>query len=139
MCSIGSRALFLSVLVVSCFRTWRYAAARLPQAEVDALQQIAKTMGSVYWKFNADSCQVERVGVTVIPPNESKANITCACNFQNNTCHIVAMEMKRLSLPGTLPPELVKLPYLQYMFLSSNWLSGNLPAELAGLRNLKDL
>ncbi|KAK9267455.1 hypothetical protein L1049_009881 [Liquidambar formosana] len=134
-------ALLLSVFALGCFPTWAYAAASLPQEEVDALQQITKTLGIVYWEFNANTCQVERAGVTLNPPTDSTTNITCDCSFQNNTCHIVSIEIKRLNLPGILPPELelAQLPYLRRIFLSSNRLSGNLPAELGGLRNLTDL
>jgi len=59
---------------------------------VDALQQIAKTMGATYWKFNATSCELEMVGVmSPEQPPRSEKKVTCNCQFENNTCHIVAM------------------------------------------------
>ncbi|GLT72029.1 hypothetical protein SLA2020_440000 [Shorea laevis] len=123
-------ALFVSVVALSCFSKQRFATARVPQDEVDALQQIAKTMGATYWKFNATSCKLETVGVTAPePPARSEKNITCNCQFENNTCHIVAIEIKRFSLPGVLPPELVQLPYLQHIDFAYNYLSGSIPSN----------
>lgn len=131
MFTVRAQAFLWSVFALSCFWTWRYAEAVVPSDEVDALQQISRTMGSVYWKFNVDSCQVEMAGVTLEPPKDSLANVTCDCSFVNNTCHIVSIELKRLSLPGILSPELVKLPYLQRIDLSYNYLNGSIPVEWA--------
>jgi hypothetical protein len=59
---------------------------------VDALEQIAKTMGAAYWVFNPTSCKLETVGVTSPePPARSEKNITCNCQFENSTCHVIAM------------------------------------------------
>jgi hypothetical protein len=59
---------------------------------VDALQQIATTMGSTYWKFNGNSCQIEMVGMTPDPPRNSESSIACDCNLKNSTaCHVVRM------------------------------------------------
>ncbi|KAK9267997.1 hypothetical protein L1049_010435 [Liquidambar formosana] len=96
-------------------------------------------MGTVYWKFNADSCQVEMVGLTLNPPDNSKANITCDCSIDNNTCHIVALDLEANQFFGAVPSELGKLVNIKTLFLSSNRLSGNLPKELAELRSLRDL
>ena len=58
---------------------------------VDALQEITSTMGATYWKFDADSCKIEMVGVTSQPPAESERSIVCDCNIENNACHVVNM------------------------------------------------
>ncbi|KAK0578285.1 hypothetical protein LWI29_008008 [Acer saccharum] len=47
----------VSVLVLSCFLTQTFAASRLPQDEVDVLNQIAKTMGATNWTFGSDACE----------------------------------------------------------------------------------
>ncbi|CAK9148060.1 unnamed protein product [Ilex paraguariensis] len=89
-------------------------------------------MGATYWKFNADSCKVERVGMTPQAPNESVGDVVCAdCNFNNTVCHIVKIVLKRYSLPGVLPPELVKLPNLREIDFAYNYLSGTIPLEWA--------
>ncbi|KAG2265846.1 hypothetical protein Bca52824_072925 [Brassica carinata] len=45
----------------------------------------------------------------------------------------VGITLKTLSLPGKLPPELVKLPYFQEIDLCRNCLSGSIPIEWASM------
>jgi hypothetical protein len=52
---------------------------------VDALQQIASTMGSTYWKFNG-----KMVGMTPEPPRNYESSIGCDCN-NTVVCHVVKM------------------------------------------------
>ncbi|XP_041023764.1 probable LRR receptor-like serine/threonine-protein kinase RFK1 isoform X7 [Juglans microcarpa x Juglans regia] len=125
---------FLSVVVglvmMSCLlgANIQLASATVPQDEVDALQQSAETMGATDWKFNANTCQVETV-MSGPPPSLSEKNVSCNCQFENNTCHIVHIELKRFSLPGVLSPELVRLRYLQHVDLAYNYLSGSIPIQ----------
>lgn len=59
---------------------------------VDALRQIVTTMGAIYWRFNADTCRVEVVGLTEAPPKGSERRIDCECHFKNYTvCHVVKL------------------------------------------------
>lgn len=59
---------------------------------VDALQQIATSMGAIYWEFNSDSCQVEAVGLTAEAPWGSESSVQCQCNIVNDTyCHVDKM------------------------------------------------
>lgn len=59
---------------------------------VDALQQIAKTLGSKFWKFDAENCKIEQVGLTETPPPTAKQEIECECSPTNETdCHIIKM------------------------------------------------
>ncbi|CAK9148065.1 unnamed protein product [Ilex paraguariensis] len=86
--------LFLSALfLMTCFEEgWICSAARLAQDEVDALSEIMTKMGSTFWKFNPESCKVEMVGVTLEMPEKSKANVSCNCEYANNTlCHVQRM------------------------------------------------
>ncbi|XP_038894458.1 probable LRR receptor-like serine/threonine-protein kinase RFK1 isoform X2 [Benincasa hispida] len=102
---------------------------------LDVLQQITRTLGAVYWKFNSDSCAVEMFGVTEKPPRGSETIIGCDCNPENGTlCHVVRIEFKNHNLPGVLPPEIVKLPYLQIVDFAYNYLHGNIPQEWASTR-----
>ncbi|XP_040361369.1 probable LRR receptor-like serine/threonine-protein kinase RFK1 [Rosa chinensis] len=87
---------------------------------VDALQQIATTIGAIYWKFNGDACRIEMVGLTEKPPEESESTTECECHFENNTvCHVVRLVLKR----HLLTPELVKLPYLREIDFAYNYLN----------------
>ncbi|GMP74186.1 hypothetical protein CsSME_00031670 [Camellia sinensis var. sinensis] len=123
-------AAVLLIIGLSCFWSLRFSESKLPQDEVDALQQIAITMGAKYWKFNGDSCQVEQVGVTPQAPSGSESTVYCPCNFTNDIyCHVTTIVLKGFSLPGVLPPELVKLPYIQTIDFAYNYLSGTIPHE----------
>ncbi|CAL5411483.1 unnamed protein product [Camellia sinensis] len=123
-------AAVLLIIGLSCFWSLRFSESKLPQDEVDALQQIAITMGAKYWKFNGDSCQVEQVGVTPQAPSGSESTVYCPCNFTNDIyCHVTMIVLKGFSLPGVLPPELVKLPYIQTIDFAYNYLSGTIPHE----------
>ncbi|XP_008443626.2 probable LRR receptor-like serine/threonine-protein kinase RFK1 isoform X1 [Cucumis melo] len=122
-------------LVVDCFMFFRFANSKVPQEEVDVLQQITRTLGAVYWKFNSDSCVVEMFGVTEKSPRGSETIIDCDCSIENSTsCHVVRIELKNHNLPGVLPPEILKLPYLQVVDFAYNYLHGNIPQEWASTR-----
>ncbi|KAF5943441.1 hypothetical protein HYC85_017518 [Camellia sinensis] len=130
-------AAVLLIIGLSCFWSLRFSESKLPQDEVDALQQIAITMGAKYWKFNGDSCQVEQVGVTPQAPSGSESTVYCPCNFTNDIyCHVTTIVLKGFSLPGVLPPELVKLPYIQTISVLANRLSGEIPKELGNVSSL---
>ncbi|CAJ1962039.1 unnamed protein product [Sphenostylis stenocarpa] len=131
---ISNFLVFLSI-ALSCFQLLRVSASKVPQEEVDALREIASAMGSAYWKFDADSCNIEMVGLTHEPPDESERSIRCDCSFENNTvCHVVRMILKRLSLPGTLPPQLAKLPFLREVDFAYNCFTGSIPEEWASMK-----
>ncbi|XP_054777749.1 probable LRR receptor-like serine/threonine-protein kinase RFK1 isoform X2 [Prosopis cineraria] len=118
------------IVALSSFRWLRYAESKLPQVEVDALQEILSTMGATYWKFDGDSCQIEMVGLTPVPPSGSQSSIGCQCFSENGTnCHVVSIVLKGYSLPGVLPPQLVKLPYLKKVDFALNYLNGTIPKE----------
>ncbi|PQQ21786.1 putative LRR receptor-like serine/threonine-protein kinase RFK1 isoform X1 [Prunus yedoensis var. nudiflora] len=133
MVAKSSSLLVLLVTVLSCsFSLVRFAESKVPQDEIDALQEITSTMGAKFWKFNGDSCKIEMVGVTADPPKGSEGNITCDCN--NTVCHVVTLALKGYSLPGMLPPQLVKLPYLKEIDLSLNYLNGTIPGEWGAMQ-----
>ncbi|EFH69836.1 predicted protein, partial [Arabidopsis lyrata subsp. lyrata] len=77
-------------------------------------------------------------GVSIVPNSERNNTIRCDCSFyNNNTCHITSenRELKTLSLPGKLPPELADLRYLR-TDLCRNYLSGTIPMEWASMPHL---
>ncbi|XP_043807964.1 probable LRR receptor-like serine/threonine-protein kinase RFK1 isoform X3 [Manihot esculenta] len=129
------RELFVFLfMIVSCFKVLKFVEAKLVQEEVDALEEIARTMGSTYWKFNSDSCELEEVGITPEPPKHADHSIDCKCNNEDNTdCHVIKLLLKGHNLPGVLPPQLVKLPYLQEIDFAYNLLNGSIPLEWASL------
>ncbi|CAN1283428.1 Probable LRR receptor-like serine/threonine-protein kinase RFK1 [Linum perenne] len=107
-----------------------FAHSKLVQEEVDALGEIVREMGSTYWEFNADTCDVEAFGMTKVPPKDAENIVQCTCNNGSNTnCHVVRMVLKGHNLPGILPPQLVKLRYLREVDFAYNYLNGSIPDE----------
>ncbi|KAK8514116.1 hypothetical protein V6N12_008833 [Hibiscus sabdariffa] len=121
------------VIAMGCFSLLRFADSKVPKEEVDALQEIATAMGSIYWKFNGDSCEIKRVGITLVPPKNSKHEISCECMADGTVCHVVRIVFKGYNLPGILPPQLVKLPYLREIDFAYNYLEGTIPSEWASM------
>ncbi|KAL6574133.1 hypothetical protein OROHE_001675 [Orobanche hederae] len=118
------------VLAVCCFGFLRLSESQVPQEEVDALQQIATDMGATLWRFDADLCELEMVGISPTPPSGSEGYVECNCNFENNTlCHVTKMVIKSYNLPGILSPGIMKLPYLEYIDFAYNLLRGTIPEE----------
>ncbi|XP_060195249.1 uncharacterized protein LOC132624497 [Lycium barbarum] len=125
-------ALLTWILVVNYFMLLNLGESRVAQEEVNILEQIAVTMGATHWKFNGESCQIGAVRVTTDQPSWSETDVKCNCSIGNDTaCHIVAITLKGISLSGVLPPELVKLPYIQKVDFAYNYLSGSIPIEWA--------
>ncbi|KAI3938959.1 hypothetical protein MKW92_050623 [Papaver armeniacum] len=74
----------LSVFVlflITQFSSFDFAVSqKLPSAEVEALKEIAKTLGKKDWNIAATSDPCTAVGVN------------CTCTFSGNTvCHVVKM------------------------------------------------
>ncbi|KAG6591770.1 putative leucine-rich repeat receptor-like serine/threonine-protein kinase, partial [Cucurbita argyrosperma subsp. sororia] len=107
------------------------AAARLPDDEVEALRKIGKTLGKTDWNFSADPCGGLSSGwVSASFETGYYNNVTCNCTFHAHTvCHVTGIRLRAQSLPGTLPPEIARLPFLQELDLSRNYLSGPIPPE----------
>ncbi|XXG90290.1 hypothetical protein AAC387_Pa12g2096 [Persea americana] len=79
------------LLAFSCFAAFGFGATLLPDEEVDALRQIARTLGK-NWNFTANPCSGESGWVAPTPALEFENAVTCNCSYQNNTvCHIVSM------------------------------------------------
>ncbi|PKI69049.1 hypothetical protein CRG98_010518 [Punica granatum] len=88
----GEKILAFFIIALSCFRLLRFAESKVPQEEVDALREITGAMGAKYWDFDADSCEIRKVGLTQDPPKGSESSIGCSCNVGNDTfCHVVRM------------------------------------------------
>ncbi|KAF8105747.1 hypothetical protein N665_0156s0001 [Sinapis alba] len=87
----------------------------LHKDELKALGEIANTLGIKTLNLrNEDPCHLGILKFDDAQNPESTNSITCDCTFNDGTtCHITELKLKTLSLPGKLPPELVKLQYLQ--------------------------
>ncbi|KAL3825241.1 hypothetical protein ACJIZ3_021270 [Penstemon smallii] len=111
--------------------------ANLPLDEVESLRVIARTLGKTDWNFSVDPCGGLSGWAT---PNATKGFInasTCGCNctFVNNTvCHVVSIVLKAQNLTGTVPREIVRLPFLQEIDLTRNYLNGTIPSEWGSMK-----
>ncbi|XP_021288262.1 probable leucine-rich repeat receptor-like serine/threonine-protein kinase At3g14840 [Herrania umbratica] len=122
------RLVFSSIFIVCCLATSTFGAT-LAKDEVEALKSIGETLGKRNWDFGIDPCSRPSSWEEVVPPKSYYANnVTCDCTFSGNTtCHVISIELKGQNLTGTLPPELVRFPYLQKIDLTRNYLSGPIP------------
>ncbi|XWS27389.1 hypothetical protein CRYUN_Cryun26dG0111000 [Craigia yunnanensis] len=120
--------LFLASILLTCCLTTFVFGATLPDEEVQYLKDIATTLGKRDWNFSVDPCSGEEGWATPNPVKGFENAVTCDCSF-STVCHVVSIMLKAQSLPGTLPKELVKFPYLQEIDLSRNFLNGTIPPE----------
>ncbi|PNY06647.1 putative cysteine-rich RLK (receptor-like kinase) protein [Trifolium pratense] len=132
----SSQFLFIPLTVICFISLTAFAATTIHPVEKKALEDIAKSLGKKDWNFNIDPCSNKSNWVTPpIPNNQSNNaevvnNVTCNCSVAgDNFCHVLTIDLNGQSLPGTLPPELNKLRYLQIIDLSRNYLSGTVPKE----------
>ncbi|KAF5475281.1 hypothetical protein F2P56_007104 [Juglans regia] len=104
----------------------RSTSRRLPDDEVDALQEIAAQLGKKDWNRSVNHCNAAswRTPNSVGAPYNNTVN--CNCSYPDGVCHVVQIFFKAQDLDGTLPPAVVKLPYLKQMSISANNLSGRI-------------
>ncbi|KAL5699906.1 hypothetical protein ACHQM5_025434 [Ranunculus cassubicifolius] len=61
----------------------------------------------------------------------------CDCSYNNRTtCHVTRLRVVALNVQGVIPPELAQLPFLEFLKLDQNYLTGPLPAFLGNLSSL---
>ncbi|XP_073157613.1 probable LRR receptor-like serine/threonine-protein kinase RFK1 [Henckelia pumila] len=88
----GNSVAVLCVFAVCCFGLLKLSESRVPKEEVDALQKIAKELGTTFWRFNAELCKVDMVGISQTNPSGSDGYVDCACSFASNiVCHVIRM------------------------------------------------
>ncbi|XP_041023700.1 probable LRR receptor-like serine/threonine-protein kinase At1g07650 isoform X2 [Juglans microcarpa x Juglans regia] len=102
--------------------------------ELDALQEIAAQLGKKDWNRSVNPCNAAswRTPNSVGAPYNNTVN--CNCSYPDGVCHVVQIFFKGQDLDGTLPPAVVKLPYLKQIDLNRNYLSGTIPREWASTK-----
>ncbi|CAI9088849.1 OLC1v1023293C1 [Oldenlandia corymbosa var. corymbosa] len=122
------------LLLIICFSTLAYGAV-LPADEVSALREIATTLGKNDWDFSVDPCTGQGNWTLPFNTKDNTSAVTCNCSFANNTaCHVISIILKVQNLTGTLPPTLTKLPFLQEIDLTRNYLNGTIPREWGSMK-----
>ncbi|PNX92017.1 putative cysteine-rich RLK (receptor-like kinase) protein [Trifolium pratense] len=108
--------------------------------EKKALKDIANSLGKKDWNFDIDPCSNKPNWATPAVPHVSDNNVTCDCSVAgDNFCHVISIILIAQNLPGTLPPELTRLRYLQIISLLGNRLTGSIPVEIANISTLQTL
>ncbi|KAL7129406.1 hypothetical protein ABFS83_13G064100 [Erythranthe nasuta] len=118
------------ILGLICLLGFASGAAVLPPDEVVSLLVVAKSLGKTDWDFSVDPCSGLSGWATQNPVKGFENALTCDCTFENNTvCHVVSIILKAQNLQGTVPRELVRLPFLKEIDLTRNYLNGTIPPE----------
>ncbi|KAH9779314.1 putative leucine-rich repeat receptor-like serine/threonine-protein kinase [Citrus sinensis] len=103
---------------------------------VQALKDIANTLGKKDWNFSVDPCSGEE-GWAEIPEENA---VTCNCSFSNGTvCHVFRISLVANRLKGPIPKYLANISTLVNLTVQYNQFSGELPEELGSLLNLEKL
>ncbi|WVZ00671.1 hypothetical protein V8G54_026740 [Vigna mungo] len=133
-----SQFLFLSLLAF-CFASL-HGSTTHPE-EVQALKDIAKTLGKSDWDFNVDPCS-ENPKWNLAGPYDSKLvprnNVSCNCSI-DTFCHVITIDLSLNYLIGTVPKEWATLKFLNTIVLIGNRLSGPFPEVLTQIPTLKAL
>ncbi|WJX72499.1 hypothetical protein P8452_56378 [Trifolium repens] len=144
--STSSQFLLLSLIFIWFISLSAFGATTIHPDEKKALESIAESLGKKDWNFDIDPCSNKPNWATPKPtpltPRLSivENNVTCNCSVAGaNFCHVVSITLKGQNLPGTLPPELNRLHYLQFIDLSRNYLNGTIPKEWGSMTNLLNI
>ncbi|KAL1537966.1 putative leucine-rich repeat receptor-like serine/threonine-protein kinase isoform X1 [Salvia divinorum] len=134
----ASRAIITALIWFLGFANY-VASACLPAQELEALSVVALTLGKRDWNLDGvvDPC------TNVLPWWDSSVKdgkgVYCSFNTTGNdttTCHVTQLVLKSDNLNGSLPKELVGLPFLQVIDLTRNYLNGTLPPEWGSMEFL---
>ncbi|KAK2414813.1 Leucine-rich repeat transmembrane protein kinase [Trifolium repens] len=140
----------INIIILSCFvalncflQEFGSNAQLIPQDEVKSLQAISDKLKNVKWKVTEHSC-IDDGGFNndniIDTENDIARNVTCDCNFQNNTvCHVTSIFLKGQNIAGVMPSEFGNLTELKVLSLSGNGLSGPIPTEIGDITSLEDL
>ncbi|XP_039686619.1 probable leucine-rich repeat receptor-like serine/threonine-protein kinase At3g14840 isoform X2 [Medicago truncatula] len=137
---------FLSFILIWSISLTAFGATTIHPDEKKALEVIAKSLGKNDWNFDIDPCSNQPNWATPKPAHPSprlnivENNVTCNCSISaDNFCHVVEITLKGQNLPGTLPPELNRLRYLQIIDFSRNYLNGTIPKEWGSMMNIRNI
>nr|XP_004488995.1 probable leucine-rich repeat receptor-like serine/threonine-protein kinase At3g14840 isoform X1 [Cicer arietinum]XP_027191464.1 probable leucine-rich repeat receptor-like serine/threonine-protein kinase At3g14840 isoform X2 [Cicer arietinum] len=136
----SSQFLFLLLIVICFISLTTFGATTIHPDEKKALEVVATSLGKKDWNFDIDPCSNKPNWATPPISNIVENNVTCNCSVAgDNFCHVVTITLKGQNLPGTLPPELNRLHYLQIIDLSRNYLNGTIPKEWGSMMNLLNI
>ncbi|XP_059442081.1 probable leucine-rich repeat receptor-like serine/threonine-protein kinase At3g14840 [Corylus avellana] len=73
-----------------CLATFAFGATLLPDGEVEALREIANTLGKTDWNFSVDPCSQQPGWFDGPAAGSFENNLTCDCS-NGTRCHVVSI------------------------------------------------
>ncbi|GLT50960.1 hypothetical protein SLA2020_244120 [Shorea laevis] len=131
--------LFLLASFITFFHANFAFAPSLPDTELLALRDIAKTLGKTDWDFSVDPCSGKYGWVSPEDTVTEEFKNSVACSNGTIPPHVVIIELRGQNLSGTLPPALVYLPHLRTIDLSRNYLSGPIPSQWGSMQQIESI
>ncbi|KAJ0016421.1 hypothetical protein Pint_10276 [Pistacia integerrima] len=95
-------------------------------------------MGARLMNTTEDPCQSLKIPLAT-SLSTLQVNLIACNRTIGNFSHITNIRLKYLSLPGTIPTELVNLRFLEEIDLSCNYLNGTLPEKWAYMQHLNKI
>ncbi|KAK7272602.1 hypothetical protein RJT34_29308 [Clitoria ternatea] len=127
--------IFPPLFLPFCLISFLASGATLSEDEGQVMQDIAKTLGKKDWDFSVDPCSGQSNWISSVQVKGFENAVTCNCSFASATvCHVVSIVLKSQNLTGTVPAEFARLPYLQEVDLSRNYLNGTIPPQWASIK-----
>ncbi|XP_022134124.1 probable leucine-rich repeat receptor-like serine/threonine-protein kinase At3g14840 isoform X2 [Momordica charantia] len=128
-------ALLVASLFICCSLAFQ---AQLSPDEADGFWSVMDELGKKKVNFNLGPCSggydggQSNLGEDNFPVN----NINCSCSSGNATivCHVTHIILKSQRLQGVLPTQLYRLPYLEILDLTRNYLSGEIPPQWGSMK-----
>ncbi|KAI3764516.1 hypothetical protein L2E82_14526 [Cichorium intybus] len=131
---------FLSTLLFFLVTSVQAQAKVLPPDEgkflLNALREIAKELGKKDWNFDLNPCDGDPSWNSSLEGQNPQFNnsVVCDCSYPGGVCHVIHIVLKGQDLRGVLPPSLAKLPSIQKIDLSFNYLNGTIPPQWASTK-----
>ncbi|XP_059435608.1 probable leucine-rich repeat receptor-like serine/threonine-protein kinase At3g14840 [Corylus avellana] len=127
---------FILLILLLCVEAQAGRLGPTPDDEVEALGEIATQVGKKDWNFRVDPCVNDSSWAT--PKSDLwplyNNSLICNCSIAAGVCHVAQLFLKGQDLDGVLPPSLVKLPYLKKIDLNRNYLTGTIPPVWASTK-----
>ncbi|CAN0320634.1 unnamed protein product, partial [Ectocarpus fasciculatus] len=101
--------------------------------EYDALVDIYESTGGEHWVWSSDQ---EADGIpwnisgSSDPCVDDWQGVDCVCPVPDMMCAVTQLDLFRKNLTGSIPTSVAALPYLGYLNLGANGLTGHIPPQI---------
>ncbi|KAK8524695.1 hypothetical protein V6N12_029553 [Hibiscus sabdariffa] len=137
---------FFWVVFSCCSQSINARNATTDPSEVRALNSIFqqwRIRATDSWNISGEPCS----GVALsqddfefgVPSIRCDCPLSLSCDCDSTACHITELSAPGLGIRGVIPEELLKLPFLTYLWIDYNFFYGPLPAFIGNLSRLQTL